>query len=110
MKDNLSYDFAEAIAAYDFADASLGFVSFECLIIALIVGFSKMNAGWGIAAFVIAVVLYMIPIVGGVLSIALSLIETFVVLGILTLISTPTITCFLTIISFFILITLLYNL
>ncbi len=41
MKDNLSYDFADAIAAYNFADASLGFVSFECLIIALVVGFSK---------------------------------------------------------------------
>ena len=106
MKDNLSYDFADAIAAYDFADASLGFVSFECLIIALIVGFSKMNAGWGIAAFVIAVALYMIPIVGGVLSIALSLIETLIVFAILFEISTPTITCFLTILSFFILVSI----
>lgn len=106
MKDNLSYDFADAISAYDFADASLGFVSIECLIISLIVGFSKMDAGWGIAAFIIAIVLYMIPIVGGVLSIALSLIETFFVLGILTLISTPTISCFLTIFSFFVLVSI----
>lgn len=102
--DRYSYDFANLISEYRFADTSLGFVGVECFIIALITGIIKESFGWGIAAFVIIIVLYAIPIIGGVISIVLSLAEMLIVYELLKMVAPEPVTLFLSLFALFVII------
>lgn len=104
--DKVSYDFVDLIRAYNFADASLGFVGTECFVIALLTGLIKQSLGWGIAAFVIMGILYVVPVIGGVISIILSLIEMLIVSEILGKISPEVVAWGLSLLALFIFIEL----
>lgn len=95
-----SYDIAELISDYRFADVSLGFVGIECLFIALITGIMKESFGWGIASFVIVAILYAIPIIGGVISIISSLVEMLMVYELLKLIASEELSLFISLFAF----------
>ncbi|MDE6620892.1 MAG: NERD domain-containing protein [Lachnospiraceae bacterium] len=71
------------MSGYDFVDAEYGILGIECLIIAIIAGISKGSFKWGLAAFAIMVILYIIPFVGGVVSVILSFAEMMIVCDLL---------------------------
>lgn len=102
--DSYSYEFANLISDYNFADTSLGFVGVECFFIALLTGILKESIGWGIAAFVIIVILYLIPIIGGVISIVLSLAEMLIVYELLKMVASEPVTLFLSLFALFVII------
>lgn len=100
MSDSI-YDIKEFIVDYDAADFSLTFVGLESAFIALIIGILKLSVAWGIAAFIILMIIYNIPLLGGVLSIICSSIEACFVYGILTeLHSASNISLFVSLFSF----------
>ena len=71
------------MSSYDFVDAEYGILGIECLLIAIIAGISKGSFKLGLATFAIMVILYIIPFVGGVVSVILSFAEMMIVCGLL---------------------------
>lgn len=105
MGDRNSFYYANFIREYGFARSSLRYVGIECFIIAAVIGILKINFWWGLGTFLLLLFLYAIPIVGGILSIALSMTETIVVCSFIAVSSAPaSLTCVLTLIMFVVLV------
>ena len=78
----------DLIIDYNLVNGSLGFVSVETLIIAIIIGASTHSLGWGIGSFIILILLYGVPLIGGVFSLCFSFVEAIVIGAILSLMGT----------------------
>lgn len=80
----------------------------EAIITALIIGMVKHDLGIGIISFVAITVLFMIPIVGGILVLAYSLVESILIGTIVMNFSNPLAAWIVAIIAFFFLVSLHY--
>ena len=83
MNDNLS-EMRDFILDYDLVNSSLGFVLFETFITATSIGLASHSTGWGIGSFIIILVLYGIPLIGGVFTFVFSFVEAIIISAILS--------------------------
>ncbi len=100
MRNSSDFDFVDFIQSYQFANDSIGFVGVESFILALIIGLIKQDAGWGVGTFIIILLLYGFPIIGGVFALAFSFIEAIIIYAIFINFTTAGWTWFLSIIAF----------
>lgn len=91
---------ANFIKSYRIVTKSLFFVGLESLLIAFIIGMAKENVGWGIGSYIILMLLYGFPIVGGVFAFVFSLIESIAIYVILLNYTSATWSWFISIIAF----------
>lgn len=94
------YEMREIDEAYDTAEHSVAFVSIESLIIAILIGILKQDIGWGIGSWIAIMVIYAIPILGGIMSLICSIFEGVCVYEILCNFTSVTIAWFVGIIAF----------
>lgn len=72
----------------------------EGIIIAIVAGAMKNDIGWGIAAFIVFIILYIVPIIGETLSITASLIEAMIVNELLNMITSNVMAWFISMFAF----------
>lgn len=70
------FGIAKFLKSYRFVDRSLWFVGLESMIVAFIIGMTKENVGWGIGSYIIIMLLYKVPVAGGVFAFVFSLVES----------------------------------
>ena len=100
MNDSRIYDLVDFIKDYNTANHSIGLVCIENFLIAIFVGIFKESLAWGIGAFIVLGIIYAIPILGGVLSILCSFVETMIVYYILVQLSSPHASLFVSLFAF----------
>lgn len=100
MRNNSDFDFVDFIQSYQFANDSIGFVGAESFILALIIGLIKQDVGWGIGTFIVILLLYGFPIIGGVFALAFSFVEAIIIYAIFINFTTAGWTWFISIIAF----------
>lgn len=74
----------------------------EGVIIAIVAGAMKNDIGWGIAAFIVFIVLYFVPVIGEAVSIMASLIEAMIVNELLNMITSNVMAWFISMFAFFV--------
>lgn len=74
----------------------------EGAVVAIVAGALKEDIGWGIAAFIIFMILYCVPILRETLSIMASLVEAMIVYELVNLITSNTIAWFISLVAFFV--------
>lgn len=84
MNNNLG-EIRDFILDYNHVDRSIGFVCFEIVLVALCIGGAKEDIGWGIGSFIIMMLLYGIPLIGGIFTFVFSFVESIMIGGILSM-------------------------
>lgn len=97
---NFVYEMREIDEAYDTAEHSVAFVGIESIIIAMFIGILKQDIGWGIGSWIAIMVIYAIPILGGIMSLMCSIFEGVCVYEILCNFTSITVAWFIGIIAF----------
>ena len=84
-------------------NSSIYFVGIESFLIAGGIGLYKHSLIWGIAAFVILLIVYIVPVLGGILSIISSSLEAYLIYAILLKVLTVPAANFITLLVFYVL-------
>ncbi len=87
MNSNLT-EMRDFILDYNLVNGSIGFVVIETAIIALIIGSSTKDIGWGIGSFIIMLLLYGVPLIGGIFALVFSFVEAIVIGAIVSILGT----------------------
>lgn len=83
MNDNLR-EMRDFILDYNLVNGSLGFVLIETFITAIFIGIACRSTGWGVGSFIIILVLYGVPLIGGVFTLIFSFVEAIIISAILS--------------------------